>query len=113
MPLDFRQFFMVGVCGGYTTFSSFSLQTLALRRDMTRATLNVGALVLFCLIGYGLAQPPVPRSIRSREPDDAFQLQCLDEAHLYRRTCQGLCLVERARKVPLAGTTVLRHCQYW
>ena len=49
----FRQFFMVGVCGGYTTFSSFSLQTLVLARDgdLGRAGVNVGASVLFCLLG--------------------------------------------------------------
>ena len=28
-----RQFIMIGICGGYTTFSSFSLQTLTLAND--------------------------------------------------------------------------------
>ncbi len=56
VPPDVRQFFMVGICGGYTTFSSFSLQTLALARDgdVTRAGLNVAASVIFCLVGVWL-----------------------------------------------------------
>ena len=56
VPPDFRQFFMVGVCGGFTTFSSFSLQTLALARDgdMARAGANVVASVALCLVGVWL-----------------------------------------------------------
>ena len=51
-----RQFFMIGVCGGYTTFSSFSLQTLNLAREgqWAYATLNVGLSLLLCLGGVWL-----------------------------------------------------------
>ena len=47
-----RQFFMIGVLGGYTTFSSFSLQTLALARDgeWFFATLNATGSFVLCLL---------------------------------------------------------------
>jgi CrcB protein len=48
---DMRQFVMVGICGGYTTFSSFSLQTLSLAQDgeYVRASANIVASVVLCL----------------------------------------------------------------
>ena len=51
-----RQFFMIGICGGYTTFSSFSLQTLNLARDgqWGYALLNIALSVTLCLIGVWL-----------------------------------------------------------
>ncbi len=47
-----RQFVMVGLCGGYTTFSSFSLQTLNLVNDgeALYAAGNIAGSVCLCLL---------------------------------------------------------------
>jgi CrcB protein len=51
-----RQFVMTGIIGGYTTFSSFSLQTLNLVRDgeWLRAGGNITLSVLLCLVAVWL-----------------------------------------------------------
>jgi fluoride exporter len=61
-----RQLVMVGVCGGYTTFSAFSLQTLGLIQGgqwlpaIGNATLSVGLCMIAVWAGYaaGLALAP-------------------------------------------------------
>ena len=51
-----RTFFMIGICGGYTTFSSFSLQTLNLVNDgeWLYAGANILFSVVLCLLGVWL-----------------------------------------------------------
>lgn len=50
-----RLFVMVGICGGFTTFSSYSLQTFDLLREGAwgRALLNVMLSVTLCLVAVG------------------------------------------------------------
>ncbi|THD78591.1 MAG: fluoride efflux transporter CrcB [Phenylobacterium sp.] len=68
VPLDARLFVTVGLCGGYTTFSSFSLQTLNLIRngDGVAAVGNVVGSVVLCLLGvwagYALAVQIIHRA---------------------------------------------------
>lgn len=62
-----RLFVMVGICGGFTTFSSYSLQTFDLLREGAwgRALLNVMLSVTLCLVavsaGHLAAQTAVAR----------------------------------------------------
>jgi CrcB protein len=61
-----RLFVMVGLCGGFTTFSSFSLQTFDLARSGAwgRVVANIVLSVVLCLsavaVGHRLAQHRAP-----------------------------------------------------
>jgi CrcB protein len=61
-----RAFVMVGICGGFTTFSAFSLQTLELAREnhWLQAGGNIVLSVILCLIavwlGHMLAATMIP-----------------------------------------------------
>jgi CrcB protein len=55
-PSSLRMFVMTGICGGYTTFSTFSLETLNLAHDgeWYKAGANIAASIALCLIGVWL-----------------------------------------------------------
>jgi PII-like signaling protein len=92
-----RQFVMVGICGGYTTFSSFSLQTLetgARRPDATRRR-QYRPLRRFMSAG-GVAE--THRGSLAQQNEGSMMMQ----TPLYEA------IVLKAREVQLAGATILR-----
>jgi CrcB protein len=56
LPAEARIFVTVGLCGGFTTFSAFSLQTVELARTghPMRAALYVAASAALCIIACAL-----------------------------------------------------------
>lgn len=56
LAAELRGLLLIGVLGGFTTFSSFSVETLGLLEngELSKALLNVGGSVVLCLIAVWL-----------------------------------------------------------
>lgn len=65
VPDNVRMFVMVGICGGFTTFSSFSLQTFDLLRSGAwgRALMNVLLSVVLCFVSVALGHYVAERAV--------------------------------------------------
>jgi len=75
---NLRLFVMMGVCGGFTTFSSFSLQSLDLMRSghWGRALANVVLSVVLCIsavaAGHALAHRVTPEQAIAETAEEEF-----------------------------------------
>jgi CrcB protein len=73
-----RLFVMVGICGGFTTFSSFSLQTFDLARSGAwgKALINIVLSVALCIAavaaGHRLAQHSVSDTAIAETAEEEF-----------------------------------------
>jgi CrcB protein len=75
---NLRLFVMVGLCGGFTTFSSFSLQTFDLMRSGAwgRALANVALSVVLCVAavaaGHRVAQIQTAQAAIAETAEEEF-----------------------------------------
>jgi CrcB protein len=111
---NMRIFVMVGICGGFTTFSSFSLQTLTLARDGSwfAAMGNVALSVAFCLMAVTLGTFTAERVGMTRAEDPVAShtvLAVLDRTQTARPVLAAAALVaERLGGANIAAVH-LRH----
>jgi fluoride exporter len=79
---NIRLLVMVGICGGFTTFSSFSLQTFDLMRNghFLRAAINIIGSVVLCICAVALGHL-IAAQLNSHAPE-ITQLSIEEETSL-------------------------------
>lgn len=67
LPTHWRQFAVNGFCGGFTTFSIFNLETLALlERSAALAAANMAATAVLCLVAVAIGYAGTSQWLRAR-----------------------------------------------
>jgi len=110
---ELRAFILVGLCGGFTTFSSFSQQTVDLLRDgrLAAALSNIALSVLLCLlsvaIGYKAAILTRTSSLATRPAQITEDMPILTTLHDPTRAAETLAFTHQLAAWTDKNTTIL------
>jgi CrcB protein len=68
IPDNLQKFIMVGLCGGFTTFSSFSLDTINFlqKSEYLKAAINISLSITLCLISTFLGIITIISAIQTK-----------------------------------------------